>query len=62
MSCSIFSVIFVVLQKIKSNRVIMVTTQDMEEADLLGDRIAVMHDGQVFCYGSAIFLKTVFGS
>lgn len=34
----------------------------MDEADILGDRIAIMHEGQVFCYGSGMFLKTVFGS
>lgn len=35
-----------VSEKIKLNRIILVTTQDMEEADLLGDRIAVMHEGR----------------
>lgn len=33
----------------------------MEEADMIGDRIAIMHDGQIFCSGSPIFLKTLFG-
>lgn len=50
------------LQKMKKNRTIIITTQDMEEADIIGDRIAIMHDGQIFCYGSPLFLKTLFGS
>jgi len=33
----------------------------MEEADVLGDRIAIMDHGQVKCYGSSLFLKKVYG-
>ena len=40
---------------------IIMTTQDMEEADVIGNRIAIMHDGQIFCYGSSNFLKQLFG-
>ncbi len=29
----------------------------MEEADVLGDRIAIMAEGRVQCYGSTLFLK-----
>jgi len=28
-----------------------------DEADLLGDRIAIMADGQLRCCGSSLFLK-----
>ena len=33
----------------------------MDEADLLGDRIAIMGDGQLRCCGSSLFLKRAFG-
>lgn len=33
----------------------------MDEADLLGDRIAIMGDGHLRCCGSSIFLKKEFG-
>lgn len=33
----------------------------MEEADVLGDRIAVMYHGQVQCYGTSLFLKNLYG-
>jgi len=29
----------------------------MEEADILGDRIAIMADGEAYCCGSSLFLK-----
>ena len=34
----------------------------MEEADVLGDRIAIMAEGQVKCCGSPMFLKTNLGA
>jgi hypothetical protein len=33
----------------------------MEEADVLGDRVAIMARGTVQCYGSPLFLKRKFG-
>jgi ATP-binding cassette subfamily A (ABC1) protein 3 len=33
----------------------------MDEADLLGDRIAIMADGQLQCCGSSLFLKGKYG-
>lgn len=33
----------------------------MDEADLLGDRIAIMTEGQLCCCGSSLFLKKKFG-
>jgi len=33
----------------------------MEEADLLGDRIAIMAEGQLQCVGSSLFLKKKYG-
>lgn len=33
----------------------------MEEADVLGDRIAIMDHGRVSCYGTSMFLKKLYG-
>ena len=33
----------------------------MDEADILGDRIAIISDGQLKCCGSSLFLKNTFG-
>ena len=38
------------------------TTHFMDEADLLGDRIAIISQGQLKCCGSSLFLKKKFGS
>lgn len=40
------------LQTEKAGRTILLTTHFMEEADLLGDRIAIMAAGQVQCCGA----------
>ena len=51
-----------VLQTMKEGRSIMLTTHFMEEADVLGDRIAIMSEGQVKCSGSPMFLKSNLGA
>mmetsp|Transcript_200 Transcript_200/g.364 ORF Transcript_200/g.364 Transcript_200/m.364 type:complete len:2007 (-) Transcript_200:174-6194(-) len=50
------------LQKKKEGRVIVLTTHFMDEADILGDRIAIMSDGHLRCSGTSLFLKTRFGA
>lgn len=50
------------LQKEKANRTILLTTHFMDEADVLGDRIAIMAEGELQCYGSPFFLKKRLGS
>ena len=45
----------------KESRTILLTTHFMEEADVLGDRIAIMVSGRVNCCGSPMFLKNNFG-
>jgi energy-coupling factor transporter ATP-binding protein EcfA2 len=49
------------LQKKKTGRVIILTTHFMDEADQLGDRIAIMHHGKLRCCGTSLFLKNMFG-
>jgi ATP-binding cassette subfamily A (ABC1) protein 3 len=40
----------------------LISTHDMEEADILGDRIAIMHTGQLKSYGTSMFLKRLLGT
>nr|CAD7415158.1 unnamed protein product [Timema cristinae] len=50
------------LRSEKQGRTIMLTTHFMDEADLLGDRIAIMAGGGLQCCGSSFFLKKRFGA
>ncbi|XP_060028541.1 ATP-binding cassette sub-family A member 17-like [Erinaceus europaeus] len=50
------------LQQQKSDRTILLTTHFMDEADLLGDRIAIMAKGALQCCGSSLFLKQKYGA
>ncbi|TRY81063.1 hypothetical protein TCAL_04547 [Tigriopus californicus] len=50
------------LLDMKKDRTVILTTHFMEEADVLGDRIAIMAKGRVQCYGSSLFLKRAYGS
>ncbi|KAJ1977733.1 hypothetical protein H4R34_003466 [Dimargaris verticillata] len=45
-----------------ANRAMVLTSHSMEEADVLGDRIAIMAKGQIQAAGSSLFLKNRFGS
>lgn len=42
-------------------RTILLSTHYMDEADILGDRIAIISNGQMKCVGSSLFLKNTFG-
>lgn len=53
--------IWEILKNFKQDRIILLTTHFMDEADYLGDRIAIMGDGQLKCLGSSVFLKNKFG-
>ncbi|XP_060873175.1 phospholipid-transporting ATPase ABCA3-like isoform X2 [Metopolophium dirhodum] len=50
------------LLSFRGTRTILITTHFMEEADVLGDRIAIMDHGKVICYGSSLFLKKAYGT
>ena len=39
----------------------MLSTHHMDEADILGDRIAIVSHGKVKAVGSALFMKSTFG-
>jgi len=49
------------LEKAKKDRVIVLTTHFMDEADLLGDRIAILSGGNLRCCGSSLWLKARYG-
>ena len=50
-----------VIRNHRAGRVVVLTTHFMDEADLLGDRIAIMGDGKLRCCGSSLYLKKAFG-
>jgi ATP-binding cassette subfamily A (ABC1) protein 3 len=53
--------IWALLAKHKKGRTILLTTHYMDEADVLGDRIAIMAEGKLLTSGSSFFLKSRFG-
>ncbi|XP_037025654.1 ATP-binding cassette sub-family A member 3-like isoform X1 [Bradysia coprophila] len=50
-----------VLKAQKKGRTVLLSTHFMDEADILGDRIAIMANGNLKCVGSSFFLKKQFG-
>lgn len=49
------------VKQYKEGRIVILTTHYMDEADILGDRICIMAEGNVQCCGSSLFLKNKFG-
>ena len=49
------------LKRYKEDRVIILTTHHMDEAEILGDRIGIMAQGKLVCLGSTAFLTHRFG-
>jgi ATP-binding cassette subfamily A (ABC1) protein 3 len=45
----------------RRGKIIVLTTHYMDEADVIGDRIAIMSHGRVKCCGSPNFLKQAYG-
>uniref|UniRef100_F6U7N4 ATP binding cassette subfamily A member 3 n=1 Tax=Xenopus tropicalis TaxID=8364 RepID=F6U7N4_XENTR len=50
------------LRQHKHDRTLLLTTHFMDEADILGDRIAILAQGQLQCCGSPLFLKCKYGA
>jgi len=50
------------LKEYRHGRTMLLTTHYMDEADVLGDRIAIMSRGELQCVGSSPFLKRTFGA
>ncbi|MSW63876.1 MAG: ATP-binding cassette domain-containing protein [Actinobacteria bacterium] len=53
--------LWAVLQEEKKDRVILLTTHQMDEADILADQKAVLSAGTVQCVGTSLTLKTKYG-
>ena len=53
--------IWEILKNFKNDRIILLTTHFLDEADYLGDRIGIMTQGKLKCVGSSVFLKNKFG-
>eukprot|EP00927_Polykrikos_kofoidii_P058513 TRINITY_DN5306_c1_g1_i2.p1 TRINITY_DN5306_c1_g1~~TRINITY_DN5306_c1_g1_i2.p1 ORF type:complete len:2147 (+),score=286.97 TRINITY_DN5306_c1_g1_i2:56-6442(+) len=51
-----------IIRHIREGCVTVLTTHFMDEADILGDRIAIMAKGELQCCGSSLFLKNRFGA
>ncbi|KAL6133968.1 hypothetical protein ACLB2K_066201 [Fragaria x ananassa] len=49
------------IKKIRKGRIVLLTTHSMDEAEALGDRIAIMANGSLKCCGSSLFLKHQYG-
>ena len=49
------------IKSLKKDKIIILTTHYMDEADQLGDRIAIMSKGKLKCCGTSLFLKKRFG-
>nr|UOU03308.1 ATP-binding cassette subfamily A1-like 1 [Brachionus rubens] len=49
------------LFKYRKGRSIIISTHHMDEADVLGDRIAIISNGRLIAHGTSYFLKQKFG-
>lgn len=49
------------LTKAKRDRTILISSHFMDEADILGDRVAIMSDGELRAVGSSFYLKKKYG-
>ncbi len=54
--------VWALIQSLKGDRIIMLTTHSMEEADYLSDRIAIMARGKLKCVGNSLHLKSKYGA
>ncbi|EDO46878.1 predicted protein, partial [Nematostella vectensis] len=50
------------LLKYKKDRTVLLSTHHMDEADVLGDRIAIISQGKLQCCGTSLFLKSHYGN
>uniref|UniRef100_T1JTR1 ABC transporter domain-containing protein n=1 Tax=Tetranychus urticae TaxID=32264 RepID=T1JTR1_TETUR len=51
-----------ILNEIKSRKTVIMTTHFIEEADAIGERVAIMRKGKLACFGSPMYLKRLFGT
>jgi len=48
------------LKNYKENKIIIITTHSLDEAEFLADRIGIMSEGQLICTGTSSYLKNQF--
>lgn len=51
-----------IIRSVREGCVTVLTTHFMDEADILGDRIAILAEGVLQCCGSSLYLKNRFGA
>ena len=49
------------IHELKKGRTIILTTHLMEEAEVLSDRIAILVEGDLYCVGTPLVLKNMYG-
>lgn len=54
--------IWKMIQNMKKQRAVILTTHSMEEADFLSDRIGVIVEGRFKCIGTPLDLKKIYGT
>eukprot|EP01138_Halocafeteria_seosinensis_P011339 gb/GECG01011582.1/.p1 GENE.gb/GECG01011582.1/~~gb/GECG01011582.1/.p1 ORF type:complete len:2138 (+),score=187.49 gb/GECG01011582.1/:1-6414(+) len=50
------------IQSLKTNRAVILTTHDMVEAETLSDRVGIMANGRLYALGTTLRLKNKYGS
>ena len=53
--------VWTMIEQLKADRVMLLTTHSMEEADALGDKVAILDKGRLRAVGSSLFLKRTYG-
>ena len=54
--------VWALIQKLKTEKVILMSTHAMEEAELLSDKIIILNYGDVKCVGTPLQLKNMLGN
>ena len=47
------------IKKVKKGRIVLLTTHSMDEAEVLGDRIAIMANGSLKCCGRFLLISCI---
>ena len=50
------------IEQLKKDHILLLTTHSMEEADILGDKVAIMATGQLKVCGTSLYLKNRYGA
>ena len=50
-----------IIEKAKANKIVILTTHYMDEAEMLADRVAIISKGSLQVCGTAMFLKKKYG-